>query len=87
MVLLHRLVHRVHQTRTRCTILYEMCFNFRSYSNEVYYTIFQLLQIMLCSKLHCQDSFRLKHISYQIGTCLATGAVGAPSVWALGLRV
>ena len=25
-----------------------------------------LVKIMLCSKLHCQKSFKLKHISYKI---------------------
>ena len=36
--------------------------------NEVYYTIFEMLQvkIMLCGKLHCQTSFKLRHISHEI---------------------
>jgi hypothetical protein len=34
--------------------------------SEVYYTILSrlLVKIMLCSRLHCQRSFKLKHISY-----------------------
>jgi hypothetical protein len=40
----------------------------KSSGNEVYYTIFEplLAKIMLCSKLYCQESFKLKHISYKI---------------------
>jgi len=37
---------------------------------EIYNTIFSisLVTIMLCSKLHCQKSFKSKHIAYKITT-------------------
>ena len=43
--------------------------------NKVHYTIFQilLLKIMLCSKLHYQKSFKLKHISYEITAPVVEG--------------
>ena len=52
-------------------ILYEMCFNLKLSGNEVHYTILKILlvKIMLCSKLHCQKLFKLKHISYEIARC------------------
>ena len=42
-------------------------FNLKFPGNVVYYTIFKisLVNIMLCSKLHCHNSFTLKHIAYR----------------------
>ena len=62
-------------------VLLRTLYNFFSTSklsgNEVYHTIFLilLLKIMLCSKLHCQKLFRLKHISYIIGSMFANDAL------------
>ena len=50
------------------SILYEMSFNLKLSGNEVYYTIFKILLVktMLCSELHYQKDFRLKHLLYKI---------------------
>jgi hypothetical protein len=42
------------------------------FGDEVDYTIFVLLpvNVMLCSKLHRQKSFKSKHISYDIPVCV-----------------
>ena len=42
--------------------------NQNSSGNEVYYTIFEIsiVEIMLCSELHCQKTLRLKVFSHRI---------------------
>ena len=50
----------------------EMCCNIKLSGHEVCYTIFKILlvKIMLCSKLHCQKVFKLKHISCKIAPAI-----------------
>ena len=63
------------RTRTPL-ILYEMCFNLKNLAMK-FTTRFLILlvEIMLCSKLHCQKSFKLKHISYKISRECTGGSV------------
>ena len=64
---------------------YMKCVSIQKISgNEVHYPIFYILlvKIMLCSKLHCQKSFKLKHMSYKIPGRLPGACVLHPSVTA-----
>ena len=47
-------------------------YQFKKSGKEVDHTIFKILLVktMLCSKLHCQKSSKLKQISYKIGSGL-----------------
>ena len=50
-------------------ILHKMCSIYKISRNEVHYTIVSIyiVKIMLCSRLHCQNPFKLKNISFKVG--------------------
>jgi len=56
-------------------ILNEKAFRLRLAGNEVYKmnSLIFLVKIMLCSKLHCQDVFKLTLLSYKDSDSLARG--------------